>query len=366
MADQQQGEMGRSLPKQQHRKERPISLFTSLKVEMSAVILIATILAFLMAWYLSHLDMNGWTALPLTIIVTLIFTYSFTSSLIQPLVEMRDAARAMADGDYTVRVQTYERSHDEVYELAHAFNDMADELEHADQMRRDMVANVSHELRTPVAALQAMVENMADGVVEASPANLENILGQTHRLSNLISFLLDLSRVEAGAASLNVEEFNLAEFIDDTVSPLQLADASHGHTIKIAIPDDITMEGDQDRLRQLFTNIIANALKHSADNTSILVEAHVDEEHDLVVANVINYGSQIPSEVRNQIFRRFVKGNSGRGTESGGTGLGLSIARWAAMLHDGNVQVVDDERGVNFEITLPRHPQIVDSEETME
>ena len=87
---------------------------------------------------------------------------------------------------------------------------MAEELQHADQMRRDVVANVSHELRTPVSALQAMVENMADGVVEPTPANLEGILGQTHRLSDLIAFLLDLSRMEAGAASLNIERFCLA------------------------------------------------------------------------------------------------------------------------------------------------------------
>lgn len=90
---------------------------------------------------------------------------------------------------------------------------MAGELEHADKMRRDMIANVSHELRTPVSALQAMVENMADGVTEPTPTNLESILTQTQRLSDLIAFLLDLSRMEAGAASLNIEKFNFADFL---------------------------------------------------------------------------------------------------------------------------------------------------------
>ena len=264
------------------------------------------------------------------VIVSLGITYFFSRGLTSPLRQMRDAAKAMADGDYTVRVHTGTDSNDEVGQLARSFNEMAEELEHADQMRRDMVANVSHELRTPVSALQAMVENMADGIVEPTPANLESILNQTHRLSDLIAFLLDLSRMEAGAASLQIEWFDFREFIDDTVEPLEIADGG-------------------------FTNIIANALKHSADGTEVLIEAREDEDEGVIVTNVVNYGSQIPQEARSDIFRRFVKGKTGPGTESGGTGLGLSIARWAAQLHGGTVAVVDDSRGADFEIRLPKY-----------
>ncbi len=102
--------------------------------------------------------------------------------------------------------------------------------------------------------------------------------------------------------------------------------------------------GDEARLHQLFTNIIANALKHSPDNTAILIEAHGDGTNDTVVVNVVNFWSHIPESVRNDIFRRFVKRKSGPGTESGGTGLGLSIARWAAQLHGSTGQVIDDPR----------------------
>ena len=214
----------------------------------------------------------------------------------------------MAEGDYSARVHIKKNSRDEVGALADAFNIMADELEHADQMRRDMIANVSHELRTPVSALQAMVENMADGIVDPTPANLESILTQPHRLSDLISFLLDLSRLEAGAASLEIVPINLAEFISETTGPLEYADAGHGHTIEQRIPDDLNLEGDEARLHQLFTNIIANALKHSPDNTAILIEAHGDDGNDTIVVNVVNFGSHIPESVRNDIFRRFVKG----------------------------------------------------------
>ena len=160
--------------------------------------------------------------------------------------------------------------------------------------------------------------------------------------------------MEAGAASLEIERFDFGEFLDDTIEPLEIADGGHAHDIRVQVTDGITIEGDQDRLRQLFTNIIANALKHSPDGTSVLIEAHEDETHGTVVTNVVNFGSQIAPEARSDIFRRFVNGKSGPGTESGGTGLGLSIARWAAQLHGGDVRVVDDMRGADFEITLPK------------
>ena len=323
------------------------------------------------------------------VVVYVALTYLVT----RPLGKIRSGVDEVSEGNLDVRL-SYSESSQEMSSLTTAFNDMAHELadvyagledevadrtaqlqqanEVLEQQRRqleavnaqlvdenqyksDFLSMVSHELRTPVSALQAMVENMADGVVEPTPSNLESILNQTHRLSDLIAFLLDLSRMEAGAASLQIDKFNFADFIDETVEPLEIADAGHAHNIEIHVPDDIEMEGDQDRLRQLFTNIIANALKHSADNTAVLIEAHENKDFGTIVTNVVNFGSQIPQEARSDIFRRFVKGKTGPGTESGGTGLGLSIARWAAQLHGGTVRVVDDPRGADFEITLPKY-----------
>ena len=197
---------------------KPVDLFSSLKLELSALIVIATAVAFAMCWFLLKFGWSGWIAMPLTLVLALGITYFFSRGTTAPLRQMRDVAEAMADGDYTVRVDIDQNRHDEVGQLARSFNEMAGELEHADKMRRDMIANVSHELRTPVSALQAMVENMADGVTEPTPANLEGILTQTHRLSDLIAFLLDLSRIEAGAASLNIEKFNFADFLDEPSS----------------------------------------------------------------------------------------------------------------------------------------------------
>ncbi len=339
------------------------SIFTSLKSELSAIIVFATAIAFVMAWFLLKVGLSGWIAMPITLAVALGITYAFSRGLTAPLRQMRDASEAMAEGDYSVRV-AIENRRDEVGKLTLAFNEMAEELEHVDQMRSDLIANVSHELRTPVSALQAMLENLADGVVEPTPANMEAILNQTHRLADLITFLLDLSRVEAGAENLNITSFDFYEFIDSIVEPLEIADGGHNHHIDVKISDNIQITGDKNRLSQLFTNIISNALKHSPDNTKVLITAYADLENNMLTSNVINFGKQIPEEERSEIFRRFVKGNQGIGTESGGTGLGLSIARWAAGLHHGTVKVVDDRRGPNFEITLPlKYDAVTDNNE---
>ena len=125
-------------------------------MELSVLITISTIIAFIMAWFLLKVGLSLWIAMPITLAVALGITYFFSRGLTSPLREMRDAAEAMADGDYTVRVHVDANSRDEVGQLALSFNEMAEELQHADQMRRDMVANVSHELRTPVSALQAL------------------------------------------------------------------------------------------------------------------------------------------------------------------------------------------------------------------
>ena len=128
-------------------RERPIGSFASLKVELSVLIIISTAIAFVMAWFLLKMGWSGWIAMPLTLVVALGITYFFSRGLTAPLRQMRDAAEAMADGDYTVRVHATTTSHDEVGLLAQSFNEMAEELQHADQMRRDMVANVRSEER---------------------------------------------------------------------------------------------------------------------------------------------------------------------------------------------------------------------------
>jgi signal transduction histidine kinase len=135
--------------------------------------------------------------------IVLLTAQVLAHGMTRPLRAMTAAARAMAQGDYSRRVRATSR--DEVGQLAVAFNQMAADLAAADQQRRELIANVSHELRTPIAALQAVLENLVDGVATADPATLSTALSQTQRLGRLVAELLDLSRIDAGAVALDLE-----------------------------------------------------------------------------------------------------------------------------------------------------------------
>src|SRR5699024_4441535 len=175
----------------------------------------------------------------------------------RPLREMTTAAQAMARGDYSQQVHT--NSQDEVGELAAAFNSMAQDLDTLDTRRREMVANVSHELRTPVAALRAQLENLADGVVSPSPQALESALDQVERLSRLIAYLLDLSRLEAGAADLDLTEIEVGPFLTEAATQSRHAARETGQELDWEVtstPSDLRVVGDAERLHQVVANLL--------------------------------------------------------------------------------------------------------------
>ena len=143
----------------------------------------------------------------------------------KPLREMTAAARAMARGDYRLRVRATSR--DEVGELARAFNLMSADLAAADQQRRELIANVSHELRTPITALQGVLENLVDGVSVPDDDTLRTALAQTERLSRLVKELLDLSKLDAGASPLNLVTVEAESLLSEALSEARLGSSRH-------------------------------------------------------------------------------------------------------------------------------------------
>ncbi|MDQ4149360.1 MAG: HAMP domain-containing protein, partial [Actinomycetota bacterium] len=152
--------------------------------------------------------------------LSLLMVQFLARGMTSPLREMAGAAKAMARGDYSRRVTATSR--DEVGELARAFNAMASELAEVDRMRRDLIANVSHELRTPISALQAVLENLIDGVEVPDPNTFGTMLEQVERLGRLVNQLLDLSRLESGAAPLQRQRFEVAQLLEQAVRESRL------------------------------------------------------------------------------------------------------------------------------------------------
>jgi signal transduction histidine kinase len=311
--------------------------------------------AVLITWAGLRNELGPSRTFPLAILLSLVLTQVLARGMTSPLREMTRAVQAMAAGDYSMRVRA--TSGDEVGQLAEAFNIMAEDLASSDRIRRELIANVSHELRTPVAALQAQLENMVDGVTEPTKASLELSLEQTERLTRLVTYLLDLSRVEAGASALVLSELQVGDFLEECAQAMSMVDAAKGLSYVVDVtPPDLVLEGDAERLRQVVTNLLQNAIRHSPPGGTVRLDAYpVDDD---VVIEVSDEGPGIAPEDRGRIFERFARGSTASrvpagGTTSGGTGIGLAIVRWAVDLHGGHVEVADTTQGATMRVTLP-------------
>lgn len=331
------------------RLPRPLDPVRSFKVKIGLLVSAPVVAAGFTFWVEAH----GWLAhwqlrwsLLGALIVSLLITQFLAHGMTSPLREMTAAARAMARGDYTARVRATSR--DEVGELASAFNQMSTDLAAADQYRRELIANVSHELRTPITALQAVLENVVDGVGVADADTLQSALNQTQRLGQLVSELLDLSRVDGGVVPLRRSEIDIRAFLTEAVDQASLGRRMTTITVDVE-PPTMTASADPARLHQVVANLLDNASRHSPLGGRIVVSARAINAAGGLVIEVCDDGPGIAADERTSVFERFTRG----GSRDGGTGLGLAIARWAVDLHGGTIAVVGDEPGCRIRVTLP-------------
>jgi len=331
---------------------RPLDPVGSVKLKISILLLASggaglTYLWFVYRW-LPPVAISA-----LTVVIVLLTAQVLAHGMTRPLRAMTAAARAMAQGDYSRRVRATSR--DEVGQLAAAFNQMAADLAAADQQRRELIANVSHELRTPIAALQAVLENLVDGVATPDPATLSTALAQTERLGRLVTELLDLSRIDAGALALDREIIPVTALLASAVAETEVAAGVTGRNVTFRVdvrPPELRADVDRGRLHQVLVNLLDNAARHGPPGSAVNVVARTEGEQ--LVIEVADEGPGIAAADRERVFHRFTRGERAVG---GGTGLGLAIARWAVDLHGGRIAVVEPEgvaaSGCRIRVTLP-------------
>jgi signal transduction histidine kinase len=337
---------------------RPLDPVSSIKLKISILLLASGGAGLTYLWFEYRWQPPLVTQL-VTVAIVLGTAQLLAHGMTRPLRDMTAAAGAMAHGDYTRRVQASSR--DEVGQLAAAFNLMAADLAAADQQRRELIANVSHELRTPIAALQAVLENVVDGVADPDPDTLATALTQTERLGRLVAELLDLSRIEAGALAIRPEVVALAELLDRAVAESRVAADVAGRGVRFDVdvqPPDATITADPGRLHQVVVNLLDNAARHGPSGTAVRLGCW--STGGQVVLEVRDEGPGIAVEDRDRVFDRFTRGERAAG---GGTGLGLAIARWVVELHGGRIEVVEPAPprpgappGCRIRVTLPATP----------
>jgi signal transduction histidine kinase len=329
---------------------RPLDRITSIKVKLSVVIVAAVAVAAAMSQVGFRLGWPVWLRPVIAAAVALVMAQLIGRGMTKPLREMAAAARRVARGDYTVRVET--ESADEVGQLAEAFRSMSDQLAKADRQRRDLVANVSHELRTPITALQATLENLQDGVIQGSPEVLATMHGHVDRLGRVVADLLELSRLEAGESPLKLESVSVVDLLDDA------ADDARGHhegaRIDVTVdPPDLVAVMDPMRIGQVLGNFLDNAFRHGG--TRAWVSA--SREGDRVRLEVADDGPGIPPDERVRVFERFYRVDQARRATGSGFGLGLAIVGWIVALHGGDVCAEANEpRGCRMVVHLQDPP----------
>jgi len=225
-----------------------------------------------------------------------------------------------------------------------------------ERMRSEFVANVSHELKTPIAAVKGFAETLLGGAVkdeETTKAFLEIIYDESERLNRLIGDILELSKIESRRVPLILSPVDIKQFMTHTIALLEVSANRKHIDVNLSSPEELYMEGDEDRLRQIFVNLLSNAISYTPEGGKIFVSISVTEQ-EMVRISIEDTGIGIPEKDLPRIFERFYRVDKARSRSSGGTGLGLSIVKHLVELHKGTITVQSTVgKGTTFILELP-------------
>jgi signal transduction histidine kinase len=300
----------------------------------------------------SAMDRSVWLAIAVAALVALIVTLILSNTILGPIHALTLAARRMERGDLRQRVAISQR--DEIGELAHAFNTMADSLERSEQLRRSLVSDVAHELRTPLTNIRGYLEALQDQVTEPTPATIASLYEESLLLSRLVTDLQDLTQAEAGQLRLVRMPVSLEDIILKATQSLRLQAEERQITLSTRLPPELPLvDADPERVGQVLRNLLTNALTYTppGGRISIGVEATTSQR---VEVRVEDTGVGIAAEHLPHLFKRFYRADRSRTRATGGSGLGLAIVEQLVHAHGGQMHVRSQEgRGTCFTFTLP-------------
>ncbi len=274
-------------------------------------------------------------------------------TLTAPLLHLAEAATVIGDRELSYRVKV--KGSKEVRELADTFNQMSVNLEQAERLQRQMMADVSHELRTPLTVLEGNLRAALDKVAYLDEQNLADLYSQTHHLIRLVNDLHEISQAETKQLSLTLKETDVAELVHQTVDVFAPLAEEKGLNLKCEVAVGLQpMRVDGSRLRQVLHNLLANAMRHTPSGGEITLTINQDAHATQI--SVADTGPGIAPEHLAHIFNRFYRTDDLRSRETGGTGLGLAIVKAIIEAHGGKVTAYSKGigYGTTFTITLLR------------
>jgi signal transduction histidine kinase len=296
----------------------------------------------------------GVVACAVAILLGLFLTWQMTN----PLRRLTAAAQGIAGGDLSQRVNI--RSKDEIGDLGLAFNEMAENLSRAEELRRNMTADIAHELRTPLSVILGNLEAILDGVFQPTNENVASIHKEAVLLSRLVDDLQELALAEAGQLRIEREPTDVADLIQRTIGAVGPRAGKVGVVVATDLAGDLPLLSvDPQRLSQVMGNLLDNGLQYSPEGGTITVRA--TKTGDAVRVDVVDQGPGLDPEELSLVFERFYRGDKTRSRATGGAGLGLAIVKQLVEAHGGRVWAESTAgEGATFSFTLPLEPSVGD------
>ena len=287
----------------------------------------------------------------IAVLIILVVFFSgmfFIKGIVHPVIEIGDVARQYAKGDFSKRLE--KQTNDELGELCDSINYMADELSNTEAMKNEFISSVSHELRTPLTAIKGWSETMMSiDDRETFIKGMRVITSETERLSQMVEELLDFSRIQDGRLYLQKAKMDILAELGETVLIYQQRAKALGITLNYYEPEMLPfIYGDRNRLRQVFINIVDNAIKYSDKGDTVSVEAY--QQGDMIVISVSDTGIGISKEDLPKVKQKFFKSNQTRR----GSGIGLAVADEIVAMHGGRLDIRSEENvGTTVIMELP-------------
>jgi two-component system sensor histidine kinase BaeS len=294
----------------------------------------------------------------LVLVLAALASFILSRHFLRPVEQLTKGAYSLASRKFDTRVQV--SSGDELGQLAHDFNRMAQTLERYEHMRKQWITDISHELRTPIAILQGEIEAILDGVREMSPETLESIHAEVMLLGKLIGDLHELSIAETGELSFAQEPVQVLQILANTVKIFESRFIQKGITMQLELGQDmdITINGDADRMAQVFSNVLENSLRYTEPPGQVRIWQ--ERRGPFVHLNLEDSKPGVPDTSLEHLFDRLYRTDPSRSRKNGGSGLGLAISRSIVEMSGGQIHASHSPLGgVRIEIILPRTGQNV-------
>ena len=271
----------------------------------------------------------------ISLIIAIFIGHILSRNISKPILNMMGVTKHIANGEYEYRFDK-DTKLKELSELQNSINLMADSIEKQENLRKQLTADMAHELRTPLTSVSTHLEAMITGLWEPSEERLESCFEELNRITTLVKDLERLANVENGCYKLERSSFDMFELVKRVSSNFEYKIKEKKIQFKL-IGEEVIIEADQDRIFQVVTNILSNAIKYTSEEDKIIVKLY--KEHQYAVCEIIDTGIGIPQDEVCHIFERFYRADKSRNRKTGGAGIGLAIVKSIVEAHNGKIEV---------------------------